>query len=143
MSRSLYVRGTKVEDGRAHELVIVDGVVAGAAPLPSREPDAVGWVVPGLADVHNHLSLASPACAHEEPVIRVRASASVELAVGVLAIRKPGGRTTDRELACHATGPDMIASFRCRVRRRVGLGHGGAAGRAGGRVAGQGIARAG
>jgi len=32
MSRSLYVRGTKVEDGRAHELVIVDGVVAGAAP---------------------------------------------------------------------------------------------------------------
>jgi len=90
MSRSLYVRGTMVEDGRAHELVIVDGVVAGAAPLPSREPDAVGWVVPGLADVHNHLSLASPAGDHEEPVIRVRASASVELAVGVLAIREPG-----------------------------------------------------
>ena len=77
MSRSLYVRGTKVEDGRAHELVIVDGVVAGAAPLPSREPDAVGWVVPGLADVHNHLSLASPAGDHEEPVIRVRASATL------------------------------------------------------------------
>jgi imidazolonepropionase-like amidohydrolase len=79
-----------VEDGQVRELVIVDGVVADATPLPSREPDAVGWVLPGLADVHNHLSLASPAGDGEEPAIRVRASASVELAVGVLAIREPG-----------------------------------------------------
>ena len=90
MSRSLYVRGTMVEDGQVRELVIVDGVVADASPLPSREPDAAGWVLPGLADVHNHLSLASPAGDHEEPAVRVRASASVELAVGVLAIREPG-----------------------------------------------------
>jgi len=90
MNRSLYVRGTMVEDGRTRELVIAGGVVADAAPLPSREPDAVGWVLPGLADVHNHLSLASPAGDHEEPAVRVRASASVELAVGVLAIREPG-----------------------------------------------------
>jgi imidazolonepropionase-like amidohydrolase len=90
MNRSLYVRGTMVEDGQARELVIADGVVADASPLPSREPDAAGWVLPGLADVHNHLSLASPAGGHEEPAIRVRASASVELTVGVLAIREPG-----------------------------------------------------
>jgi len=90
MNRSLYVRGTMVEDGQIRELVIVDGVVADASPVPSREPDAVGWVLPGLADVHNHLSLASPAGGDEEPAIRVRASASVELAVGVLAIREPG-----------------------------------------------------
>ena len=90
MNRPMYVRGTMVEDGQIRELVIVDGVVADAAPLPSRKPDAVGWVLPGLADVHNHLSLASPAGDHEDPAIRVRASASVELAVGVLAIREPG-----------------------------------------------------
>jgi hypothetical protein len=90
MNRPLYVRGTMVEDGQVRDLVIVDGVVADATPLPSREPDAVGWVLPGLADVHNHLSLASPAGDDEEPTIRVRASASVELAVGVLAIREPG-----------------------------------------------------
>ena len=90
MNRPLYVRGTMVEDGQVRDLVIVDGVVADATPLPAREPDAAGWVLPGLADVHNHLSLASPAGDHEEPAVRVRASASVELAVGVLAIREPG-----------------------------------------------------
>src|SRR5215472_5998095 len=90
MNRSMCVRGTMVEDGRSRDLVIADGVVADATPLPAREPDAVGWVLPGLADVHNHLSLASPAGDHEEPAVRVRASASVELAVGVLAIREPG-----------------------------------------------------
>ena len=68
MNRPMYVRGTMVEDGQARDLVIVDGVVADATPLPSREPDAAGWVLPGLADVHNHLSLASPAGDHEEPV---------------------------------------------------------------------------
>jgi len=90
MNQSLYVHGTMVEDGQTRDLVIVDGVVADASPIPAREPDAVGWVLPGLVDVHNHLSLASPAGDHEEPAIRVRASASVELAVGVLAIREPG-----------------------------------------------------
>ena len=90
MNRPWYVRGTMVEDGQARELVVVDGVVTSATPLPAREPDATGWVLPGLADVHNHLSLASPAGDDEEPAIRVRASASVELAAGVLAIREPG-----------------------------------------------------
>jgi hypothetical protein len=53
MNRPLYVRGTMVEDGQIRDLVIVDGVVADATPLPSPEPDAAGWVLPGLADVHN------------------------------------------------------------------------------------------
>src|SRR5215471_17983801 len=90
MHRSLYVRGTMMEDGQTRDVVIVDGVIADATPIAAREPDAVGWMLPGLVDVHNHLSLASPAGDHEEPAIRVRASASVELAVGVLAIREPG-----------------------------------------------------
>src|SRR5262249_84921 len=90
MNRPLYVRGLMVEDGQIRDLVIVDGVVADATPLPSREPDAAGRVLPRLAGVHNHLRRAGPAGDHEEPAIRVRARASVELAVGVLAIREPG-----------------------------------------------------
>jgi len=112
MSRSLYVRGTMVEDGQTRDLVIVDGVVADATPL-SGEPDAVGWVLPGLADVHNHLSLASPAGDHEEPAIRVRASASVELAVGVLAIREPGSPDdASMTLADEAGWPRVITAGR-------------------------------
>ena len=113
MNRSLYVRGTMVEDGQARELVIVDGVVADASPVPSREPDAVGWVLPGLADVHNHLSLASPAGDHEEPAVRVRASASVELAVGVLAIREPGSPDdASMLLASEAGWPRVVTAGR-------------------------------
>src|SRR6516225_1953981 len=113
MNRSLCVRATMVEDGRIRDLVIVDGVVADAAPLPSRKPDAVGWVLPGLADVHNHLSLASPAGDHEEPLVRVRASASVELAVGVLAIREPGSPDdASRLLAGEAGWPRVVTAGR-------------------------------
>ena len=113
MNRPLYVRGTMVEDGQVRELVIVDGVVADATPMPSREPDAAGWVVPGLADVHNHLSLASPAGDHEEPLVRVRASASVELAVGVLAIREPGSPDdASRLLASEAGWPRVVTAGR-------------------------------
>jgi hypothetical protein len=43
MNQSLCVRGTMAEDGRIRDLVIVDGVVADATPLPAREPDAAGW----------------------------------------------------------------------------------------------------
>ena len=113
MNQSLCVRGTMVEDGRIRDLVIVDGVVADATPLPSREPDAVGWVLPGLADVHNHLSLASPAGDHEEPAVRVRASASVELAVGVLAIREPGSPDDASKLLAQEAGwPRVITAGR-------------------------------
>ena len=42
MNRPLYLRGTMVEAGQARELVIVDGVVADATPLPARDPDAAG-----------------------------------------------------------------------------------------------------
>src|SRR5262249_15000071 len=90
MSGQLYIRARGVEDDRERDLVIVDGVIAAARPGPASEPAIVGWVLPGLADLHNHLSLASPAGDEQEAPVRVRASASVELALGVLAIREPG-----------------------------------------------------
>ena len=117
MNQSMCVRGTMVEDGRIRDLVIGDGVVADAIPLPAREPDAVGWVLPGLADVHNHLSLASPAGDHEEPAVRVRASASVELAGGVLAIREPGSPDDASMLLAHEAAPSRTTRS-CRSRHR-------------------------
>src|SRR5215469_2376357 len=121
MNQPLYVRGTMVEDGQIRDLVIVDGVVADATPLPAREPDAVGWMLPGLADVHNHLSLASPAGDHEEPAIRVRASASVELAVGVLAIREPGSPDDASTLLVGEAGwPRVVTAGRFLARPGAG-----------------------
>jgi len=79
-----------IEDDEERDLVIADGVIADADPLRGTEPDSAGWVLPGLVDVHNHLSLASPAGDDQDADVRVRASASVELALGVLAIREPG-----------------------------------------------------
>ena len=113
MSRSLYLRGRMVEGGQTRDVVIVDGVVADASPMPSRVPDAAERVLPGLVDIHNHLSLASPAGDHEEPVVRVRANVSVELAVGVLAIREP--RSPDDAsmlLAGEAGWPQVVTAGR-------------------------------
>lgn len=87
---TLLLRVRLVEDDSERDLLIVDGVVADADSVPGRRPDVVGWALPGLVDLHNHLSLASPAGEDQEPEVRVRASASVELAVGVLALREPG-----------------------------------------------------
>ena len=88
--KDLFIRARMIEDDEERDLVIADGVIADARPVAGTEPDAAGWVLPGLADVHNHLSLASPAGDDPDPGVRVRASASAELALGVLAIREPG-----------------------------------------------------
>jgi imidazolonepropionase-like amidohydrolase len=79
-----------IEDDRLRDLVIADGCIVDTRPLPGVEPLATGWVLPGLVDAHNHLSLASPAGEQEPAAVRVRASASLEVALGVLALREPG-----------------------------------------------------
>ena len=71
--KSLFIRAHMIEDDNQRDLVIVDGVIASAHPIPGIEPDAAGWVLPGLVDVHNHLNLASPAGDHEDADVRVRA----------------------------------------------------------------------
>jgi imidazolonepropionase-like amidohydrolase len=107
-----------VEDGGKRDLVISEGVViseadAHVAPLQGTRPDATGWVLPGLVDLHNHLSLASPAGDVEDADVRVRASASVELAVGVLALREPGSPDeASRHLARKDGWPTVITAGR-------------------------------
>jgi len=89
LMKNLFIRARMIEADGERDLVLTDGMIADADPVPETEPDA-GWVLPGLVDVHNHLSLASPAGDHPDADVRVRASASVELALGVPAIREPG-----------------------------------------------------
>lgn len=48
------------------------------------------WLLPGLVDVHAHLSLGSPAPAGAGPRERVLASGRAQLGAGVLALREPG-----------------------------------------------------
>jgi hypothetical protein len=102
-----------VEDGQERDLVISDGAITDIAPIAGAEPDASGWVVPGLVDLHNHLSLASPVGDGEDAQVRVRASASLELAVGVLALREPGSPDeASRHLAREDGWPTVITAGR-------------------------------
>jgi imidazolonepropionase-like amidohydrolase len=111
--RPLYIRATMVEDGRERDLVISNGIVTDGAPSPDAEPDVSGWVLPGLVDLHNHLSLASPVGDAEDADVRVRASASLELAVGVLALREPGSPdTASMRLARQDGWPTVITAGR-------------------------------
>jgi imidazolonepropionase-like amidohydrolase len=110
---SLFIHARIIEDDEKRDLVIVDGVIADAAPVAGTMPDASGWVLPGLVDVHNHLSLASPAGDDQDADTRVRASASVELALGVLAIREPGSPDdASARLADEPGWPRVITSGR-------------------------------
>ena len=111
--KELLIRARMIEDDDERDLVIADGVIADADPVPGTEPDATGWVLPGLADVHNHLSLASPAGDDQDADVRVRASASVELALGVLAIREPGSPDdASTRLAEEAGWPRVLTAGR-------------------------------
>jgi imidazolonepropionase-like amidohydrolase len=110
---SLYIRARMVEDGSERDLLIEDGTVIDAAPAPDTEPDLAGWVLPGLVDVHNHLSLASPVGDDADPSVRVRASATAELAVGVLALREPGSPDdASMQLAREDGWPHVITAGR-------------------------------
>lgn len=127
----LYIRATMVENEQERDLVIADGVVADAAPRQGTKPDASGWVLPGLVDLHNHLSLASPVGDAEEAEVRVRASASLELAVGVLALREPGSPDDAAIDSCRADwrytpGSDRtVGAWRRAPRVRQGTSSGG------------------
>jgi len=82
--------GTVLPEGVEEEIYVVDGRFT-FEPVEQADPllsDAV--ILPGLADVHAHLSIGSPAPDGSTPGDRAAASPRVHLNVGVLAIREPG-----------------------------------------------------
>jgi len=106
------MRVTEIETGRHVDLEVANGCFSRVTEA-STVGVAGGWVLPGLVDVHNHLSLASPAGDHAEPGERVRASASLELALGVLALREPGSPDdTSAALAGEPGWPRVITAGR-------------------------------
>jgi imidazolonepropionase-like amidohydrolase len=83
------MRVVDVETNTVRELRLSDGRVV-TYEAAYADDGVEEWLLPGLVDMHNHLSLFSPAGDDADPPERVRASASLELALGVLAIREPG-----------------------------------------------------
>lgn len=45
--KSLSIHAHMIEDDDERDLVIADGVIAAAEPIPGIGPDASGWVLPG------------------------------------------------------------------------------------------------
>src|SRR3954447_12951689 len=88
---ALHLRGVLLPEGRERDLFVVGGRITFQAPDRVATVLDGGYIIPGLVDAHAHLGLASPARPDASPEERARASARVQLAAGVLAIREPGG----------------------------------------------------
>jgi imidazolonepropionase-like amidohydrolase len=87
----LHLRAVLLPEGVERDLFVADGRITFEPPDAATTVLDGGYLVPGLADAHAHLGLASPAPPDAPPEERVRASARAQLDAGVLAIREPGG----------------------------------------------------
>jgi imidazolonepropionase-like amidohydrolase len=86
-----HLRGTLLPDDVVRDVYVDDRGRITFEPVEGAETVSTdGVVVPGLVDVHAHLSLHSPAGDDAPPAERVRASALAHLDAGVLAVREPG-----------------------------------------------------
>jgi imidazolonepropionase-like amidohydrolase len=82
--------GTVLPSGERREVFVDGGLFCG--PVDGAETVLTDCVLlPGLVDVHAHLSLASPAGDDAPPRERVLASARAQRDAGVCALREPGG----------------------------------------------------
>jgi imidazolonepropionase-like amidohydrolase len=89
---SFHVRGVVLPDNESRDVFITsEGRLSFADAVSDARTILDGVVlVPGLADVHCHLALASPASSRATPEEAAKASARVEIEAGVLALREPG-----------------------------------------------------
>ena len=97
--------------------------VAGGRITFEPQPDAevvveAGFLLPGLVDCHAHLAISSPAPDDAADDEAVRASASAQLAAGVLALREPGSPNAESRAIGPADGlPRVITAGRFVARR--------------------------
>lgn len=93
MSQTLHIRGAVLPDGTERDLFIRDGAFTFEHADDATTILDHGYLLPGLVDVHSHLPFNSPASSGASWDEAARASARLELASGVLAVRDPGGPT--------------------------------------------------
>jgi imidazolonepropionase-like amidohydrolase len=89
-SKAYRIRGTVLPDGDVREIFVVDGRITsnGVEDAETLLEDCV--LIPGLVDVHAHLTMGSPSPPDATPVERAVDTASAHLEAGVLLIREPG-----------------------------------------------------
>jgi imidazolonepropionase-like amidohydrolase len=102
---ALHLRATVLPEDEVRDVfVTADGRLSFDASAADARTIWVGGVlVPGLADVHCHLAMASPDPSAATPEEAAQASARSELAAGVLALREPG---SPAPRAAVGLGPD-------------------------------------
>src|SRR6476646_4619017 len=111
--RAFRIRGTVLPDGDVRDVFVVDGrfTFRGVEDAETLLDDCV--LLPGLVDVHAHLTMGSPAPADSTPEQQAVSSAAVHLDAGVLLIREPGSpEHGSRGIRADATLPRVIASGR-------------------------------
>lgn len=105
-SEAWHIRAVRLPDGeRAEDWWIVDGTLADQ-PVPNARELPGGWVLPGLADAHVHLSLDFNATGL--PVgsdALIEANMKAQLDAGVLAVRDIGAVPGARVAAHGDRGP--------------------------------------
>jgi hypothetical protein len=102
-SKADRIRGTVLPDGDVREIFIVDGRITyqGADGVETLLEDCV--LVPGLVDVHAHLTMSFPQ-PDLPPEERAATNAAAHLDAGVLLIREPGSP----EIGSRGIGPDAL-----------------------------------
>jgi imidazolonepropionase-like amidohydrolase len=111
-SKAYRIRGTVLPDGDVREIFVVDGRITsnGVEDAESLLEDCV--LLPGLVDVHAHLTMGSPAPPDATPEERAVDAATAHLDAGVLLIREPGSPEHGSRGLSDAGLPRVITSGR-------------------------------
>jgi len=111
-SKPYRIRGTVLPEGDVRELFVVDGRITcnGVDDAETLLEDCV--LLPGLVDVHAHLTMGSPAPPDATSEERAADAATAHLDAGVLLIREPGSPEHGSRGLSDASLPRVITSGR-------------------------------
>ncbi len=111
---NLHVRGVVLPDGEERDVFVTEEgrISFGSVVGDVRTAFDGGFLLPGLADVHAHLPMSSPAGDDAPEGERVRASARAQIEAGVLTIREPGGSRLSSTLRVEDGFPRVVAAGR-------------------------------